>query len=293
MSQEAEEITRRSKSNLAFAFISLPAERRRDMTLFYAFCRVVDDIADDPGRPPEVKQQQLDEWKATLEQPLANPTPQGLSGDILRLIQKYQLPPEHFLDIIRGVEMDLTIKRYDTFEELRQYCYRVASVVGLVSIEIFGYQHPSCRDYAIQLGLALQVTNILRDVGRDLDEDNRIYLPAEDMERFDYSPEKDLVGRVYDRRFINLMDFEAERAEIFYQKACAALHPGDRRSMVAAEIMRKIYYRVLQRMRADSYRVFEKKYRLGKVAKLWIAFREEAGAWLNKSSSGNVEPDKT
>jgi phytoene synthase len=155
--------------------------------------------------------------------------------------------------------------RYQTFEELRVYCYRVASAVGLVSIEIFGYRDPACREYAIQLGLALQVTNIIRDVGKDLGS-GRVYLPREDLDRFAY-PEDDLRARRYDDRFVRLMEFEAERAEEFFSRAEALLPRGDRRSMVAAEIMASVYHTLLRRMRADRFRVFDKEYRLSKIEK--------------------------
>ena len=127
---------------------------------------------------------------------------------------KYGLAPAMLEEIIAGVEMDLRIARYATFEELRVYCYRVASAVGLVSIEIFGYRNPQCREYAIELGLALQMTNIIRDVGKDLRSD-RIYLPQDDLARFDYS-EADLRGQVYDERFIQLMEFQAQRARALF-----------------------------------------------------------------------------
>jgi phytoene synthase len=168
-------------------------------------------------------------------------------------------------EIIAGVEMDLSISRYATFEELRVYCYRVASAVGLVSIEIFGYRNPTCKEYAIQLGLALQVTNIIRDVGKDL-RDGRIYLPREDLARFDYS-ETELQDRKYNERFVRLMEFEAGRARQFFARAAALLPREDRKSMVAAEIMGSVYRGLLRRMELDKFRVFEKEYRLNKLEK--------------------------
>jgi len=163
------------------------------------------------------------------------------------------------------VEMDLSIKRYQTFEELRVYCYRVASAVGLVSIEIFGYRNPACKEYAIQLGLALQMTNIIRDVGKDLRAD-RIYLPQEDLKRFNYS-ERELQNRQYNDHFVDLMQFEADRARQFFARAAEALPREDRHSMVAAEIMSSIYRGLLQRMELDKFRVFEKEYGLNKLEK--------------------------
>jgi len=170
----AAKITRTSKSNLALAFVSLGRERRRDITTFYAFCRVIDDIADDVDLSADEKRRRLSGWREWLRKALPNES--SLAADVRDLMEKYTLAPEMLEEIIAGVEMDLGIKRYQTFEELRVYCYRVASAVGLVSIEIFGYRNAACKEYAIQLGLALQTTNIIRDVGKDLRAD-RIYLP--------------------------------------------------------------------------------------------------------------------
>jgi phytoene synthase len=260
---EAATITRESKSNLALAFISLGRERRRDVTVFYAFCRVIDDIVDATGLTIEEKQRGLDEWRRWLRGPGANES--TLAGDVRALMAKYALPPEMLEEIIAGVEMDLQKSRYSTFEELRLYCYRVASAVGLVSIEIFGYRNRVCKEYAVELGLALQMTNIIRDVGEDLNE-GRIYLPQEDLARFGYS-EAELQARKYNDRFVRLMEFEAARAKEFFRRAAALLPREDRRSMVAAEIMGSVYRALLRRIELDKFRVFEKEYRLSKLEK--------------------------
>ncbi len=256
-------ITRQSKSNLALAFISLGRERKRDITVFYAFCRVIDDIADSAELTLEEKQVRLAKWRQMLRtaaegEPL-------LARDLRRLIEKYSLPLGMFEEIIAGVEMDLTILRYRTFEELRVYCYRVASAVGLVSIEIFGYRNPRCKEYAIELGLALQTTNIIRDVGKDL-QNGRIYLPQEDLARFNYS-ETELQDRRYDERFLRLMEFEAVRARQFFARATAALPSEERRAMAPAEIMASIYRGLLRQIELDKFRVFEKEYRLSNLEK--------------------------
>jgi phytoene synthase len=260
----AEKITRQSKSNLALAFVALGPERRRDITAFYAFCRVVDDIADSATLSPEEKRAQLQAWRESLR--AAQPNESTLAPAIRALIAKYPLSPAMLEEIMAGVEMDLSINRYATFEELRLYCYRVASAVGLVSIEIFGYRNPACRDYAIELGLALQMTNIIRDVARDL-RNGRIYLPEEDMARFGYGPD-DLRAEVRDNRFQQLIRYEAARAERFFAHARALLPREDRRSMVAAEIMAAVYFSLLQKMKADGFRVFERDYSLGSLTKL-------------------------
>ena len=256
-------ITRQSKSNLALAFISLGRERKRDIIVFYAFCRVIDDIADSAELMLEEKQLRLAKWRQMLRAPA--PDEPLLAQDVRRLIEKYSLPIGMFEEIIAGVEMDLSIRRYATFEDLRIYCYRVASAVGLVSIEIFGYRNPGCKQYAIELGLALQTTNMIRDVGKDLQAD-RIYLPQEDLTRFNYS-EPELQDRQYNDRFVRLMEFEAARARDFFSRAAAALPAEDRRAMGPAEIMASIYRGLLRQMELDKFRVFGKEYRLSKLEK--------------------------
>jgi phytoene synthase len=266
----AQEITRASQSNLAFAFISLGRERRRDITIFYAFCRLIDDIADSTELAGSEKGRQLTVWREALHGPVAQEP--ALAPEVRGLINRYPITPAMLEEIVDGVEMDLTISRYETFAALHEYCYRVASAVGLVSIEIFGYQNPACREYAIELGLALQVTNILRDVEKDL-ANGRVYLPREDMARFDYT-EEDLAARSYDHRFVRLMQFEADRAHEYFRQAAARLPREDRRSMVGAQIMASIYHALLRQMEQDRFRVFSRQYGLSKLAKFLHVGRE-------------------
>jgi phytoene synthase len=260
----AAKITRQSKSNLALAFISLGGERKRDITVFYAFCRVIDDIADSAQFDAAQKKIRLAAWREMLRRACADEP--VLAREVRGLIDKYSLPIDILEEIIAGVEMDLSISRYATFEELRVYCYRVASAVGLVSIEIFGYRSARCKEYALELGLALQMTNIIRDVGKDL-WSGRIYLPQEDLARFGYS-ELELQDRQHNERFVRLMEFEAARAREFFSRAAEALPPEDRRAMVPAEIMSSIYRGLLRRMELDQFRVFEKDYRLSGLEKV-------------------------
>ena len=259
----AAKITRDSKSNLALAFVALGRERRNDITVFYAFCRVIDDIADSSEATSEQKAKELQAWRKWIRE--SAPGEPELARDVRALYAKYSITPAMLDEIIDGVEMDLGDVRYQTFEELRLYCYRVASAVGLVSIEIFGYRNAACRDYAIQLGLALQMTNIIRDVGKDLNN-GRIYLPLEDLVRSDYA-ESDLRARRYNDAFVRLMELESQRAEEFFSRAAALLPREDRRSMVAAEIMASVYHALLRRMKTDRFRVFDKEYRLSKIEK--------------------------
>ena len=256
-------ITRQSKSNLALAFISLGRERKRDITVFYAFCRVIDDIADSSELNVVEKRVCLAKWRQMVHATAqAEPL---LARDVRRLVAKYSLPTDMLEEIIAGVEMDLSTQRYPTFEELRIYCYRVASAVGLVSIEIFGYRNQRCKQYAIELGLALQMTNIIRDVRKDM-ENGRIYLPQEDLARFHYS-ETELMQRHYNERFVKLMEFQARRAGEFFANAAAALPAEDRRAMTPAEIMGSVYRGLLRRIELDKFRVFEKDYHLTKIEK--------------------------
>ena len=270
----AAKITRQSKSNLALAFVSLGPERKRDITVFYAFCRVIDDIADSSELSMAEKRARLAKWRQLLR--AAGPDEPPLAQDVRRLLDKYSLSPDMLEEIVAGVEMDLSIPRYPTFEELRVYCYRVASAVGLVSIEIFGYRNPCCKQYAIELGLALQMTNIIRDVAKDL-QNGRIYLPQEDLARFHYS-ETELQQRQYNDRFVQLMKFQAARARQFFAGAAVALPAEDRRAMAPAEIMGSVYRGLLRRIELDKFRVFEKEYRLSKLEKA-----SRIGAQLFKS----------
>jgi phytoene synthase len=277
-------ITRQSKSNLALAFISLGRERKRDITVFYAFCRVIDDIVDSSELSVVEKRVRLANWRQMLR-PGESDEP-ALARDVRRLIEKYSLPVGMFEEIIAGVEMDLSILRYATFEELRVYCYRVASAVGLVSIEIFGYRNPACRQYAIELGLALQMTNIIRDVEKDL-QDGRIYLPQEDLARFNYS-ETELQDRQYNECFLRLMQFEAARARDFFSRAAAALPSQDRRAMAPAEIMASIYRGLLRQMELDKFRIFEKEYRLSKLEKAGRIATQLLKSFLNLPARTSV-----
>jgi len=263
----ASEITRKAKSNLAFALGILPKERRDDMVVFYAFCRVIDDITDDAEIPLAERQAALTEWKHGLEQGFEHPN--DFQREVVELRDRRQLPTDLLVAIIDGCRMDLKPQRFGTWEDLSQYTWKVACAVGLVSIRIFGCKDPLSEKYAVALGHALQLTNILRDVGEDLSNGGRIYLPLADLARFQYT-ERDLIGRVYDGRFLALMHYEAERAEAFYREAAEAVTDLDRSALVPAQIMGEIYHAVLAKMRADGYKVFHKRYRISGARKLAI-----------------------
>jgi 15-cis-phytoene synthase len=261
---EAKEITKKSQSNLAFAFFSLPKQTRQDITTFYAFCRRVDDAADAPDVPLADRRRWLQGWRRWLI--AGEPSEPGFAGELRVLMHKYKIDPELFEEILLGVEMDLEPARYETFQALYRYCYRVASAVGLVSIEIFGYQNPHCKEYAQKLGLALQLTNIIRDVDRDLQNGGRIYLPLNELKMFGYSAEA-LQNRTYNSEFVRLMQFQAERAHSFFREAERLLPREDRRSMVAAEGMRAIYHALLRKIERDRFRLFDKRYQLSRLEK--------------------------
>jgi len=260
------QIARSSKSNLAFAFSTLSRTRKQDMMSFYAFCRVIDDIADEPSSPVEQRRAELDEWRQGLLHGF--PNPDELQLEVAALSQRYPIPTDLLAEIVDGVESDLTRTRFETYDELLAYCYKVASVVGLVSIEIFGYQNPASKAYAINLGYALQLTNIIRDVGEDTDND-RIYLPSEDMRRFGVTEEQLKAGR-HDQNFRDLMNFEYARARAFYDKSRELLPQEDRRHMLAAEMMAQVYSEILEKIRRKDFQVFGTRIGLGKFRKLAI-----------------------
>ncbi|MDX1680318.1 MAG: squalene/phytoene synthase family protein [Akkermansiaceae bacterium] len=267
---DSQEITRKAKSNLAFAFGVLPRPQREAMTSFYAFCRTIDDLADDESVEESRRRAALKAWKHGLEVGFEDPTP--LQQEITAVRKDYSIPTPLLLAIIEGCEMDLEKTRYATWEELDGYIWKVACAVGLVSIRIFGCKSPESETYAEALGRALQITNILRDVGEDLRERDRIYLPLEDLHQFGYR-EEDLRSQVRDERYLQLMEFEATRAANYFEEAQLSLTTGDRRALRPARMMAEIYAQLLQRMRADGFRVFDKRYRVGKLEKLWIGLR--------------------
>ncbi len=271
--QQSQSITRKSASNLALAFILLPKPRREAMAGLYAFCREVDDIADEETRPVAERRAGLAEWRTDLRRAYNHESPQlPVLRELQPVIHTYQLDRENFEALLDGVEMDLDITRYQTHQDLELYCYRVASVVGLLSIRIFGFKNPACRDYAVFLGKALQLTNILRDVAVDAQR-GRIYLPREDLARFSVR-EEDILACRHTPEYRALAASVGERARRFYRLALEALPPEDRRSMIAAELMGSVYWRLLNRVEAQSWNVFGPRLiRLTKPQKLWLMAR--------------------
>jgi phytoene synthase len=265
-----------------YSFLVLPPEKRRAIVAVWDFCRAVDDAADEA-----VDAVDIGRWRAELAavygsagpQAGASNAPQTPQGRALQpVVRRFPLPRGAFEDLIDGVAMDLTPRRYATFDELREYCLRVASAVGLVCVEIFGYQSPRARDYAIELGLALQLTNILRDVSADLTR-GRVYIPLEDLRRFDVCEQQlhreaaEAGNGVRSPAVRALLASQAERAKTHYARARAALPAEDARRLVAAEIMGGIYRAVLDRIERADYDVFTRRIRVPRPQRAWIAGR--------------------
>lgn len=267
-------MTRASGTNFYYAFRILPEEKRRAIFALYAFCRVVDDCVDEEGGEGE---EGLRRWLAEVHRAYAGRPETELGRELAETVVRFPVPRGAFEDIVAGCRMDLTTRRYGAFADLRVYCERVASAVGLASIEIFGYDDPATRAYAVELGLALQLTNILRDVGADAARD-RLYLPLEDLSRFGVSEEGLLAaardpGRARPAGLDGLFAFEADRARAHYAAAAAALPAADRRSMLPAEIMGAIYRAVLEEWARRGHPVGGARVRLGRPRKMWLVLR--------------------
>jgi phytoene synthase len=282
--QHSRAITRKSASNLALAFILLPRPKRDAMSALYAFCREVDDVADEETVPTEKRRAQLAEWRDDVKRACENGSPQfEVNRELQPIIKQFGLRFALFDELIKGCEMDLDTKRYEYFDQLELYCYRVASVVGLLSIEIFGYKNPATRDYAVYLGKALQLTNILRDVKTDA-ERGRIYLPLDELKEFNVG-ENEILDSVYSENYFALAANVANRAKNFYRLAQKTLPPEDRKAMVAAELMGAVYWQLLKKLERNQFNVFgERPVRVNRAEKLILIFR----AWLRFISNSKT-----
>jgi phytoene synthase len=261
-------------TNFYYSFLVLPPAKRRAIVAVWDFCRAVDDAVDEPSGAASVEDT-LDSWRVELARVFSGEAPQTRQGRALApLIGPFGLPRQPFEDLVDGVAMDVGNRRYGTFEDLRLYCRRVASTVGLICVEIFGYTNPRAREYAEQLGLAMQLTNILRDVPTDLAR-GRVYLPQDELARFGCTEEDLAAGRL-DHRTRALLGHQAVRAREFYARARAALPREDRGRLVAAEIMGGIYRAILGRIEARDYDVFTEVVRIPRPQRAVIA----AATWL-------------
>ena len=276
MESTATAITKNSNTSFYYSFSLLPRQKREAIHAVYAFCRYTDDIVDE-GTDEHSKVVRLRRWRMELGRALRGTSTYVILNQLSATARKFNIPVDHFYDLIRGMEMDLSKTRYETFDELYRYCFLVASSVGLMCRQIFGYRNDSTRDYAVNLGVALQLTNILRDVKEDAKR-GRIYIPAEDLRRFGYT-EEDLLAFRYTPEFVNLMRFECDRASKYFDIARAALGNEDKRFFFAARIMWSIYAHTLRRIMRSNYNVFERRISVPGLLKVLIAFRY----WLSNT----------
>lgn len=286
MSALAEDITMGSNTSFYYSFSVLPKYKREAIHAVYAFCRYTDDIVDE-GLDETKKVVLLRKWRMELGRTVCGESSFPLLNQLALTARRFNIPIDHFYELIRGVEMDLSKKRYQDFDELKEYCYLVASSVGLMCRQIFGYKNESTKDYAINLGIALQLTNILRDVKDDAKR-GRIYLPLEDMQRFGVT-EEDILNDRYTQNFVNLMRYECNRARYYYDLARNALKDEDKHYFFAARIMWSIYAHTLRRIERSDYNVFKQRISIPKPLKLLIAFRY----WLSHQLQYAHEPRAT
>ena len=275
---EADTITSNAKSNLAFTLMDLPEERRQNMARLYAFCRIVDDIVDEPGMTAEERHNALDRWQAIITCS-ASPLP-GIEEEVQKLFITMQLDTEPMLELIAGCRADIEPKQPRTRNNLLHYAYQVAACVGITSAAVMGAS-PASRDYAMTLGYALQLVNILRDVAEDCRKHGRVYLPADDMELFGVTVD-DIYNQRYNYRMRQLLAYEAALAEKYFCEAeelYQAMTVEDRNALIPAQAMSLIYHNVLEKMQADEYKVFERRYSVNNFRKLWFLLRARIGSF--------------
>jgi phytoene synthase len=259
-----------SGSSFYYSFMFLPPPRRRAITALYAFCREVDDVVDEV-RDPEVANAKLAWWRREVALVFAGQPTHPVAIALQGIVGEFALPQAHFQTVIDGMAMDLAQHRYLDFTELELYCHRVAGVVGLMSAEIFGYVDPATKGYARDLGVAFQLTNIIRDVGEDARR-GRIYLPQDELQRFGVAPSALLRGE-YSSEFRHLMRFQAARAQTWYERAFAQLPAQDRKAQRTGLVMAAIYRTLLGEIALDGYKVLDRRTSLTPLRKLWLAWR--------------------
>jgi phytoene synthase len=262
-----------SGSSFYYSFLFLPEERRRAIIALYAFCREVDDVVDELT-DPSVARMKLAWWRTEVEAVFGGSPQHPVARALLDVVGPFALQRAHLEEIIDGMEMDLDYGRYPDFAALRMYCHRVAGVVGLLSATIFGYREAQTLSYAHDLGIAFQLTNIIRDVGEDARRD-RIYLPQEDLARYGVSDADIMAGRT-SANMRDLMRFQVARARSFYSQALCQLPSADRRAQRAGLVMAAIYQRLLDEIEADACEVLNAKISLTPLTKLWLAWK----TWL-------------
>ena len=267
-------VAKTEAKNFYYAFRTLPYAKRRAIYAVYAFCRHCDDVADEE-LPLEDKRRLLSQTRDRLHNSaLAHDAPVFIALE--SAIADFGIPRRYLEDVIRGVETDLSVSRFQTFDDLRDYCYLVASTVGLICIEIFGYDDPAAVEYAVDLGLAMQLTNIMRDIKEDADR-GRIYLPLDDIARFGYS-ERDLMAGLNNENFRALMDFQAARARRYFDSGAKLFPLLSRESRACAAVLHRLYSRILDRMEETGYDVFQRRIGLSAGEKMLLVARLWAGS---------------
>jgi 15-cis-phytoene synthase len=259
-----------SGSSFYYSFLFLPPPRRRAIVALYAFCREVDDVVDETS-DAAVAGAKLAWWRREVGLVFSGQPSHPVALALQSVVREYELPEPHFQAVIDGMEMDLAQHRYLDFAALELYCHRVAGVVGLMSAEIFGYADPATKGYARDLGVAFQLTNIIRDVGEDARR-GRIYLPLDELQRFGVAPSA-LLRAEYSSEFRHLMRFQSERARSWYERAFAQLHIQDRKSQRPGLVMAAIYRTLLDEIAHDGYKVLDRRTSLTPLRKLWLAWR--------------------
>jgi phytoene synthase len=259
-----------SGSSFYYSFMFLPPERRRAITALYAFCREVDDVVDE-CQDTQIAATKLAWWRQELDRLYAGKPEHPVTQALQTVLPEFSLPQEQLLEIIDGMEMDLQQTRYLDFKALSLYCYRVASVVGLLAAEIFGYKDRGTQKYAHDLGMAFQLTNIIRDVGEDARR-GRVYLPIDELKRFGV-PVADILNSHYSDNFRKLMEFQIERAEHYYAQAMSELPDIDRKTQRPGLVMAAIYRTLLDEIKRDGCQVLSQRTSLTPLRKLWIAWR--------------------
>ena len=259
-----------SGSSFYYSFLFLPPERRRAITALYAFCREIDDVVDE-CHDAQIAATKLAWWRQEVAKLYAGKPEHPVTQALLPVIAEFAVPQEQLLEIIDGMEMDLQQSRYLDFKALSLYCYRVASVVGLLAAEIFGYQDRKTLNYAHDLGMAFQLTNIIRDVGEDARR-GRVYLPMDELKRFEV-PVADILNARHSDNFRKLMEFQIERAEQFYAQAMSMLPAVDRKTQRPGLVMAAIYRTLLEEIKNDGCLVLNQRTSLTPIRKLWIAWR--------------------
>ncbi len=262
-----------SGSSFYYAFLFLPANRRAAITSFYAFCREVDDVVDEIS-DPSVAQSTLAWWQKEVIQSFDGNATHPVMKALMPHVNDYGIESHHLLSVIEGCQMDLTQTRYLDYAGLQRYCHLVAGVVGEVAAKIFGQTDAATTGYAHTLGLAFQLTNILRDVGEDALR-GRIYLPIDELKQFDVKAQ-DLMQRQYSDRFTALMKFQAARAHLLYEEAFSMLPSADRQAQKPGLMMASIYRTLLREIEADNFQVLHQRIALTPLRKLWLAWKVQA-----------------